>query len=183
MSKTPKWEKWMPSPLPPEAEAFTADGYIQDQDCLHAYSYRTIPACLNCCGPAAIFNLRLRAGQHPDLPEMLLEMERMHLFHVPGPTRVRVMRLCLDKYLPGWQEIKGRSRSLHAAANSEMGIFRYRETGIPHYVAYYAVGGGRFRFFNVSDQIGEDCFSMDRFGLEHCICEPVRLFFWPAHRI
>ena len=30
MSKAPKWEKWMPSPLPPESEAYTPEGYVQD---------------------------------------------------------------------------------------------------------------------------------------------------------
>ena len=43
--------------------AWTEDGYIKDQDLLTGYTYRTIPAMQNSCGPVAVFNLCRRTGK------------------------------------------------------------------------------------------------------------------------
>lgn len=170
----------IPNPAPPESEGYTEDGYIRDQDCFSRETYRTIPACVNCCGCVAVFNLRRFRGQSVVFSEVLREMDRLHLLRAPGPTRMYVMRLCLLRWLPGWREAKGRDRCLSAARRSVMGIFRYREENVPHFVAYFRVGEGLFRFFNIGAGTEDVVFSIERFGAEHCVAEPVRLIYWLA---
>ena len=46
--------------------AWTEDGYIKDQDLLTGYTYRTIPAMQNSCGPVAVFNLAHDAHPRAD---------------------------------------------------------------------------------------------------------------------
>ena len=88
--------------------AWTAEGYIQNQDLLEGYIYRTIPAKENSCGPIAVYNLCRHMGRELQFEDLLREMDGMHLLHMPGPTLMHVMRRCLTKYLPGWQEVHGR---------------------------------------------------------------------------
>lgn len=161
----------------PEACAWTADGYIKNQDGLADYTYRTIPANHNSCGPVAAFDLRRFAGQEPALVEVLSELETLHLLHVPGPTFQYAMRRYLTKHLPGWREVHGRETALAAASGSRMGLFRYLEERVPHYVAYVRADGG-FRFFNVSDTLEDEVLPMARFGAEHLRGGPVRLIWW-----
>ena len=148
-------------------EGFSADGYIIDQDCFHSLRYRTMPADINGCGWIAAYNLRRCLGQEADWREVLRELEGMHLWNVPGPTLMTVMRAYLTRYVPGIRETVGREEALAAAARSRAGIFRYRERREPHFVSFLRAENGEFRFFNVDDGL-EDCrMSMERFGREH----------------
>ncbi len=165
-----------PAPEPEEL-AWTQDGYLKDQDALSAYSYRSIPACQNGCGPVAAFNLRRFAGQDVRLADVLAEMDAMHPLRVPGPTHHYVMRRYLRAHLPGSIEARGRSAALEAASGSRMGVYRYLEQLVPHYVAYIRVDGG-FRFFNVSDDLEDGVLSMERFGAEHLLGGDVKLICW-----
>ena len=151
----------------PIEAGFSADGYIVDQDCFHSLRYRTMPADINGCGWIAAFNLRKALGREADFREVLRELEGMHLWNVPGPTLMTVMRAYLRRYVPEAQETVGREAALAAAAASCAGIFRYREKREPHFVSYIRSGDGRFRFFNVAD--GEEDFTaaMEDFGREH----------------
>ncbi len=151
----------------PIEAGFSADGYIVDQDCFHSLRYRTMPADINGCGWLAAFNLRKALGREADFREVLRELEGMHLWNVPGPTLMTVMRAYLRRYVPEAQETVGREAALAAAAASCAGIFRYREKREPHFVSYIRSGDGRFRFFNVAD--GEEDFTaaMEDFGREH----------------
>ncbi len=163
--------------LPPEPEAWTEDGYLKDQDALSSYTYRSIPACHNSCGPVAAFNLRHYAGHDARFPEVLEEMDRMHLFRIPGPTHTRVMRRYCSKYLPELKEVEGREEAVAAAAASKMGVLRYHEEMVPHFVAYCRSDGG-FRFFNVNDG-GEDItLTMAEFAEGHLRGGSVRLMYW-----
>jgi len=149
------------------AQGFTADGYIMDQDCFHTLRYRTLPASINGCGWIAVYNLRKCLGREEDYRVILRELEGMHLWNVPGPTLMTVMRAYLKKYVPEAVETVGREEALAAAASSRCGIFRYREKREPHFISYLRVGEGQFRFFNVADGL-EDCrMSMETFGEEH----------------
>ena len=161
-----------------EAGGWTADGYIKDQDCLFRYTYRTIPASGNGCGPVAAFDLRHFAGHDVQFSDVLAEMDGTHLLRVPGPTFLYVMRKYLRKYLPGWREVHGRDACLAAAEKSRMGVFRYHEQKVPHFVAYYRVGDGAFRFFNVCDGAEDAVFAMADFGAEHFIGGSVKLIYW-----
>ena len=148
-------------------EGFSADGYIVDQDCFHSLRYRTMPADINGCGWIAAFNLRRFLGQEPDWREVLRELEGMHLWNVPGPTLMTVMRAYLRRWVPEARETVGREEALAAAAHSRAGIFRYREKREPHFISYIRTEDGTFRFFNVADG-EEDCrMTMADFGRLH----------------
>ena len=162
----------------PEPEAWTADGYLQNQDALHAHTYRTIPASNNACGPVANYNLRHREGHDVPFTDVLREMDDMHLLRVPGPTFMYVMRQYLRKYLPGWREVHGRDECLAAAGKSRMGVFRYHERTIPHFVAYYRTDGGAFRFLNIWDDLTDVTMDMAKFGKEHLVGGSVKLIYW-----
>ena len=157
-------------------QGFSQDGYIIDQDCFHALRYRTIPASINSCGPIAAYNLRRFLGQDPDFSQVLGELEGMHLWNVPGPTLMTVMRPYLQKYVPGIRETVGREEALAAAEKSLAGIFRYRERREPHFASYIRLDDGRFRFFNVADGLEDAAMPMSRFGLEHLLGGTVIVF-------
>ena len=168
------------SALPAEVRGYTADGYIRDQDCFSAYTYRRMAASENSCGCIAAFNVRLAQGHSPSFSEVTREMDAMHRLPGPGPTHMYVMRRYLDCWLPGWRETHGRRACLAAAKGSGMGIFRYWETHVPHFVSYIRTPEGAFRFFNVCDGAEDRVFSMEEFLAKHCTVGPVRLLWWKA---
>ena len=157
-------------------QGFSQDGYIIDQDCFHALRYRTIPASINSCGPIAAYNLRRFLGQDPDFVQVLGELEGMHLWNVPGPTLMTVMRPYLSKYVPGIRETVGREEALAAAERSRAGIFRYREGREPHFASFLRLDDGRFRFFNVADGLEDAAMPMAQFGAEHLLGGTVIVF-------
>lgn len=165
------------APLP-ESEAWTADGYLKNQDALSAHTYRTIPASNNACGPVASYNLRHHEGHDVKFTDVLAEMDNMHLLRVPGPTFMYVMRRYFRKYLPGWREVHGREACLAAAEKSRMGVFRYHERTIPHFVAYYRAGGDIFRFLNIWDDLTDVTMTMAAFGRGHLVGGSVKLLWW-----
>ena len=158
--------------------AWTADGYIQNQDELEGYIYRTIPAKENSCGPIAVYNLCRHMGQELQFGDLLREMDGMHFLHIPGPTLMHVMRRCLTKYLPGWQEVHGRKESIARAQQSSMGIFRYHEQKIPHFVGYYREQEDAFNFYNVCDEQENTVMPMAAFIRDHLCGGSVKLFWW-----
>ena len=160
-----------------DAEAWTEDGYLKDQDALTGITYRTISACHNGCGPLAAFDLRKYAGQDPELEDVFREMDRLHLLCLPGPTFVYVMRRYLRRYLPGFREVTGRENAIREAGKSRMGVFRYHEQKVPHFVTYCRTEQG-FRFFNVSDGKEDVVMTMEEFAEDHLLDGPVRLFCW-----
>ncbi|MBE6989965.1 MAG: hypothetical protein E7426_04380 [Ruminococcaceae bacterium] len=164
---------------PAEEQGWSDDGYIVNQDCFSAYTYRAIPASYNSCGCVAVFDLRRRAGHAVSFPDVLAEMDALHLLRVPGPTRMYAMRRYLTKYLPGWRECRGRVDALDAAGKSRMGLFRYREQRVPHFVPYYRTGPDRFRFFNVCGGSEDRFFTLDEFAAGHLVEGPVRILYWP----
>ena len=168
----------MEVPALPEAQGWSHDGYIINQDCFSEYTYRTIPASTNACGPVAALNLLRRAGREASFPEVLEEMDALHLFRVPGPTHMRVMRAFFRRHLPHFHETKGKEASLAAARESAMGVFRYWEQRVPHFVAYYRMEKGSFRFFNVCDGAEDWTDSMERFVRDHMREGSVRLLWW-----
>lgn len=161
-----------------ESEGWTSDGYIKDQDCFSTHIYRTIPASENSCGPVAVYNLRRHEGHSVRFEDVLAEMDGMHLLHLPGPTLMYVMRRYLSKYLPGWREIHGKDAALAAAEQSRMGIIRYHEQHVPHFVSYYRVDGSAFRFFNICDGQEDATMSMADFGKGHLHGGSVKLICW-----
>ena len=161
----------------PEAKAWTEDGFLKDQDALSGYTYRTIPANNNSCGPVAAFDLRRFAGDAPDFSEVLAEMDGLHLLRIPGPTLMYVMRRYFTKYLPGWHEARGRDAAVAAAEGSRMGVFRYHEQKIPHFVAYFRSGQG-CRFFNVCADEEDVTMSIRDFAERHMRGGSVRLIYW-----
>ena len=90
----------------------------------------------------------------------------MHCLHVPGPTTMNEMRAYLGKYMPAMRETSGRKAALEAALKSRMGILRYAEDGIPHFVSFFRRGGG-FRFLNVNDGLEDYVGSMEGFFERH----------------
>jgi len=162
----------------PAPVLWTADGYIQDQDALTDRTYRTISAHYNGCGPVAVFDLRHHMGHDVRFDDVLREMDEMHIFRAPGPTMMYVMRRYLRKYLPGWREVHGREAALAAAEGSSMGILRYHEEHVPHFVPFFRVGDGRYRFLNVSDDTEDGVFDLPAFWEGHLRGGSVKLFCW-----
>ena len=158
--------------------AWTEDGYIQNQDLLTGYTYRTMPAKENCCGPVAVYNLCRHCGQNRQFEDLLHEMDDMHLLHVPGPTLMYVMRKCLTKHLPGWEEVHGRNEAASQACRSSMGIFRYHEGKIPHFVGYYRENENGFHFYNICDGKENIIMPMEEFTGNHLLGGSVRLIWW-----
>lgn len=173
-------EDRLPEQPRPESEGFTADGYIKNQDCFSAYTYRTIPASNNGCGAVAVYDLRRYAGQKAEIADVLAELEKLHYLNIPGPTYMYAMRRYLKKYLSDYLETEGRESCLAAAAGSEMGLFRYLEQRIPHFVSYVRAENGQFRFFNVCDGQEDAVMSMEQFVHGHCVEGRVRLLCWKS---
>ena len=169
-------------PKPMDA-GFSADGYIVDQDCFHSLRYRTMPADINGCGWIAAFNLRKALGREADFREVLRELEGMHLWNVPGPTLMTVMRAYLARHVPEAREVVGREEALAAAAASCAGIFRYREKHEPHFVSYVRTEEGLFRFFNVADGLEDYTAAMAEFGRDHLCGGTVIVFAVPEGRL
>ena len=166
-----------PVELRKDTEAWTEDGFLKDQDALTGITYRTISACHNGCGPIAAFDVQKYAGQEPDLEDVFRKMDRLHLLCLPGPTFVYVMRRYFRRTLPGFREITGKEPAIRAAEKSRMGVFRYHEQKVPHFVAYCRTEQG-FRFFNVSDGKEDVIMTMEDFAKDHLLDGPVRLFCW-----
>lgn len=148
---------------------YTADGYIEDQDHFDELRYRCMPASINGCGPIALFNLLRVLGREQPVEVIAAELDGLHRVHAPGPTSMRAMRLYLEKHLPEARETKGREEALDAAARSRAGIFRYWEGREPHFISYYRLEDGSFRFFNVADGLEDVRMSMAQFGAEHLL--------------
>ena len=161
-----------------EADGWTADGYIKDQDHLYYYTYRTSPASGNGCGPVAAFDLRRHEGHDVRFLDVLEEMDAMHRRNVPGPTLMPVMRQYLNKYLPGGHEVHGAKVAIDAAERSRMGLLRYHEESVPHFIPYFRVADGQFRFFNVSDGQEDFTAAWADFAAEHIQGNDVKLIWW-----
>ena len=87
-----------------------------------------------------------------------------------------VMGYCLLKALGG-AGVETHLVVTEAAARSRMGVLRYREEGVPHYVAYFRASGA-FRFLNVCDG-GEDFTEpMADFARKHLKGGSVKLIYW-----
>ena len=149
-----------------DSRGFSPDGYITDQDFFEDVIYRGIPASDNGCGWIAAYNIRRALGQAPSFEQVLREMDAMHVLRVPGPTTMNVMRAYLRKYVPDMRESCGREAALAAAVRSRMGILRYSEAGIPHFISFLRVEEG-FRFFNVNDGLEDYVCSMEAFFAGH----------------
>ena len=163
----------------PLEQGFSADGYIIDQDCFHTLRYRTRPANINGCGWIAAFNLLRALGREQPYPTVLRELEVLHLWNVPGPTLMNVMRRYLGAYAPEAKETVGREEALAAAESSRAGIFRYREGREPHFISYIRTEDGCFRFFNVADGLEDARMTMETFGREHLCGGTVIVFAVP----
>ena len=149
------------------APGWSADGYITDQDAFTDYEYRTIQASRNGCGPIAVYNIRHALGRDADFAEVLSEMDGLHAMHRPGPTSMRAMRAYLAKHLPEMSEHAGREAALTAARRCRMGILRYSEEKIPHFVSFLRQADGGSRFFNVNDGLEDYVCSMEMFFKDH----------------
>ena len=145
---------------------FSPDGFIADQDFFDDYSYRSLRANINGCGPIAVYNVYHALGQTPELAEIFREMEGLHIAQRPGPTTMRVMRLYLAAHLPAMLEHPGRDEAFAAARRSRMGILRYSEDGIPHFISFFRQGAA-YRFFNVNDGLEDYVCSMEMFFDTH----------------
>ena len=143
--------------------AWTVDGYIMDQDALTGYEYRCIDASRNGCGPIALYNILHALGRDADFGALLKELDGLHRMHRPGPTAMNAMRAWLRLHLPEMAEHPGRAAALEAARHSRMGILRYTEEKIPHFVSFFRREGGGYRFFNVNDGLEDYVCSMEMF--------------------
>ena len=149
------------------APGWSADGFITDQGAFTDYEYRTIQASRNGCGPIAVYNIRHALGLDADFRALLAEMDGLHAMHRPGPTSMKAMRAYLERHLPEMTEHVGREAALAAARRSRMGILRYSEEKIPHFVSFLRQSDGGFRFFNVNDGLEDYVCSMEMFFEDH----------------
>ena len=77
------------------------------------------------------------------------------------------MRAYLALHLPEMTEHVGREAALTAARRSRMGILRYSEEKIPHFVSFLRQGDGGCRFFNVNDGLEDYVCAMEMFFDTH----------------
>jgi len=171
-------DRRVPSPAVDESPGWSADGFIVDQDCFSTRRYRTLSADNNSCGPIAAFNLRHACGHDVDFADVLAEMEGMHLLNIPGPTYMRVMRKYMTKHLPGWREAKGREAGFRDAQGCTMAVFRYWQDRVPHFVACVRQQGGRYRFFNVKENMTDHIMTLDDYRRDCCCEGPVDVLYW-----
>lgn len=150
-------------------EGMSSDGYITCQNFFGAFPYRTVTSDRNGCGWIAAFNLRRALGEELDFNEVREEMDTLHTWRFPGPTLMKNMRHYLSKYVPGYELTTGKTAATKAAAASRAGIFRYTESGVPHFVCFIRQNDGNFRFLNVDDTPNGDDFieSMEDFAKKH----------------
>ena len=155
-------------------EKLSRDGYIINQDLFAEFPYRTTTSDRNGCGWIAAYNLRHALGQDVYFDDVRSELDEMHEEKKPGPTLMRIMRSYLDRYVPGFKET-GDREAVEAAAKSLAGIFRYTESGIPHFVAFVKAGNGAhdYRFFNVNDVVLDEVIDMYEFAEGHFLGDPV----------
>lgn len=146
---------------------FSADGYIIDQDAFSDYEYRTLPASINGCGGVALFNVQRAAGRERELGEILRELDSLHRFRMPGPTAMPAMRRYIRAHLPELRELVGREQARAAARCCRMGILRYTEAGVPHFISFLREADGSYRFFNVNDGLEDFTADMDAFFATH----------------
>ncbi|MCR5576364.1 MAG: hypothetical protein K6F56_05090 [Oscillospiraceae bacterium] len=147
--------------------AWTADGYIMDQDALTGYEYRTIDASRNGCGPIAVYNILRALGRDADFGAVVKELDGLHRMHRPGPTAMNAMRAYFAIHLPEMREHSGRAAALEAARTCRMGVLRYTEERIPHFVSFLRQEGGGYRFFNVNTGMEDYVCSMEMFFADH----------------
>lgn len=143
--------------------AWSADGYIIDQDGLEGYEYRTINASRNGCGPVAAYNILHGLGRDAEFSAVIEELDGLHRMHRPGPTAMNAMRAYLARHLPEMREHTGRDEALEASRKSRAGILRYTEERIPHFVSFLRQEGGGYRFFNVNEGLEDYVCSMEMF--------------------
>ena len=151
-------------------QGMSPDGFATDQDMFTEFPYRTVTTDYNGCGWLAVYNVRhaLDPG-FTDLEAVRSEMDAMHTIRVPGPTLMRVMRAYFRKYFTNWKETTGRSAAIEAAKMSPVGIFRYHEAHIPHFITFIRQPDGQYRFLNVDDTPngGDFIEPMDDFASKH----------------
>lgn len=147
-------------------DGFSHDGYIIDQNRFSGYPYRKMPSSVNGCGWIAAYNLLHFLGAEADFDAVRREMDAMIRPQIPGPTPMRTMRKYLRRV--GAKYTAGKKNALAAARGSRAGILRYWEEREPHFIAFFRMPDGRFRFLNVSDGSEDLVLSMDDFFREHC---------------
>ena len=160
-------------------EGFTEDGYICDQEKLTDYPYRTTTSNYNGCGWIACFNVLKYLGRAPEAADVCSTMDHMHRLRFPGPTTMRVVRKYLGSQGVSFTEVRGRKACAAAAEIAQAGIFMYFEERIPHYVAFVSTGDGRFRCFNVNDDMWDFESGMGDFAAKHFRGGIVHLFAVP----
>lgn len=139
-----------------DSRAFSADGYIADQDFTDGLRYGYWMSNYNGCGWIAVYNVLHFLGRSSDPERVFGEMLRILPFEgrrgTPFPTLVRYFReagIPADRIYGGPQTLKTRGG---AAA---CGIVRCVKEGAPHYVTFLRTGetgkGGAplYRFLNV----------------------------------
>jgi hypothetical protein len=135
-----------------------------------------MPSNINGCGWIAAYNMRRALGQDVYFDDVRRELDEMFALRVPGPTTMSAMRRYMTKYVPGHHYSSGHDSVLQSAEGSKAGIFRYMESGVPHFTSYVSRPDGTYRFFNVADGL-EDCtFTMRDFIRSRCMNGALRAF-------
>lgn len=146
---------------------FTSDGYIADQDCFGAYTYRGCTSDINGCGWIAAHNFLRALGMERPFETVHREMDAYFPRQIPGPTPVRILRRYLSRF-GTFPLAVGRKASLAACLAARAGILRYWEGREPHFISFVRQEDGLFRFFNVCDGGEELTLSMEGFFRTHC---------------
>ena len=155
-------------------DGFSQDGYITDQDYLTAYKYRGMPSSWNGCGWVAAYDLRHAQGHDVDFEAVYRDMNALFPFQIPGPTPVWKLRLYLARH-GKYRLAVGKKASMAAAAQAAAGILRYWEKETPHFVPFVRQTDGRYRFFNVADQLEDFVCPLEEFFRDHCVRGLVRV--------
>lgn len=144
-------------------KAFSADGYLIDQDYTEEYKYGRFTSDFNGCGWIAMFNLLKAAGRQVKAEDVHRGLAEILPYAGLLGTPLNTMRRYLRQQNLLFAEIKGKHKISAAIADYSCGIFRFLRKKELHFVAFTRVDKERLRFFNVYDGKEDYICTIDEF--------------------
>jgi len=144
-------------------QAFSADGYLIDQNYTEEYKYGHFTSNFNGCGWIAMFNLLKAAGKQVRVEDVHRGLADILPYAGFLGTPLKTMRRYLKQQNIAYDEIKGKRKINSAIVGYSCGILRFLRKKELHFVAFTRVDDQKLRFFNVYDGKEDYICSMEEF--------------------